>query len=305
MRLQNELIAAKEREVTLLQRVRLIENHPKSIGIQSDTFKQQKEQDSQTNAFIENAIPNLGTSLDMFFEQISARDVELERLRSDNELLNERNRELLINVESIQQIEEQFDDLTRMLATSENEQNIQIAAYQKDILSLKTKYNQERRKHQFVCEDFSELSLQHKSLKNNHNKMIHDLRKLFANREHAPLLDSTAFPISATDYKQSIEEMENELVYLKAKMVRTVESSLSKFVDFESIANIELNLLVHKKGVIQEDLSLNYITEYEWSKLWTKCEELEKQNSILDCKNKQFDELLRMAESQVFVSIKD
>lgn len=303
MRLQNELIAAKEREVTLLQRLRVVENDPqagelnaaKTCPSQPD---QLHDQGSQTSEIVANFQANNGTSLDILLNQICANDVQIERLQSDLKLLNEQNRDLLINCESLNEIREQFEDLTKMLAESDNEQNIRIASCYEDIVLIKTKHIQETRKHQFLSEDLAQLSSQLKSQKDHHNKIIQEIRKILVNSENMmPTSDAKGLSLPPD---KITEELENELVYIKAKMNRTIESSLNKFVDFESIANIDLKSLP-KKGVIQDDLSLNYITKREWFKLSDKCEELEKLNIILDSKRKKLEQILCLAESQVCV----
>lgn len=296
MRLQNELIAAKEREVTLMQRVRIIESNPKPSLPNADktNSKQLKEQDCQT---IENtnSFSNTFGTIENIIDQLSTKDNEIENLRSDFDTLNTEKRELFVKYESLMQTEEQFVDLTNMLATSEEDQNIQIASLYKDQVELKKTMVEITLKQQFVEEDLTQLTIRHSAFKQYHNRLIYELRKSFAHRKNIPLVDLTNVS-SATD--QITEELKRELVYIKAKMVRTIESSLNKFVDFDAIANIDLKNLKNK-SIIEEDLSLSYITSSEWIHLTKKCEQLEMQNTLLNRNEKQAQELLRLAESQV------
>lgn len=276
-----------------MQRLRVVDKSTQNVVLSSS--RQHTDQECQTIDTADNVEPRTNTSWDWVFNQFTTKDEQIQRLSTDFKRLTEEHRLALVKLESFAETESQFDDLTKMLATSDDEQHVRIAVHCENVLQLTNKYNKESRKHQFVQEDLDQLKAQHKSLIEYHNSMMYEFRKQLLNCE---ILNPPDLANRATCNDQLTEDLQTELAYIKAKMVRTSASALSKFVDLESITNIDLKAL-HKKGVIQEDLTISYLTQTEFDQLAKKCKEYEQQNIDLLNNRKKLDELLRLAESQV------
>lgn len=302
MRMQNELIAAKEREISLVERVRVCENMMQTtVGAKPIRSGQNKDQENQTvdtesetnEIFVSKEHPM--TSLDNILQQLSDQDVELDHLRSEMHRLNEDFREAVMTCESLKEVEQQFDDLTQVLSRSEDEQIARLAAQSDEMVQLKTKCAREERKRQFVQEDYDQLKRLYKKRTDHHNQLIYELRKHLTDLETKP-------PVSklTSSNPQSNNELQTELEYLKSTMIRISESALSKFVDYSAIGLPNVNFESFGKiGIIEDDLTLSFLTKTEWSSLNEKCKELSERNANLDRQCCRLEKLYQLAQIQV------
>lgn len=298
MRMQNELIATKEKELALREKIRekeiIITNIPPT-DIQIDL---PQEEPSSSDPKISITIDDDTKTIDDAKEldcNIKNLNDKISELQLENEKINDKNKELSI-------FKTQYNHLLSSIDKSDEEKSKIIAQQSQDLTHLQIEDLENKRKIKFLKEDhenfnhiIKDLQKENTNIKMNcKQKLIEKINKLSENQDLIRSLRETG----EIHVNKIIESMKHDIHELKMERAQQT----AKF--FKSIDQLDnLNLLGNKFNdniaIIEDDLHINYITKSELDNLNSRLKFIHNENESLQMKIKNMDDTINLLEDQL------
>lgn len=318
MRIQNELIASKEREYALKERCRISETIlAKSENSDRPVPKERLSLKSQPNAMQitnvdsnnitvgkqENEISDRAKQFDALYQHILDQEAEIEKLRLELVAITAAQRANEIKIEELKIYENQFNELTEASKTSEETKDSVLAEQIEQMVQLKNAINLEEKKAKFAQEDYEGLNKIYKHTKETQNRLTFELRKeLIESRKiysEYQIKQRKTEPIGAMD-RNEIAAIRSELINLKnktsylnsaiVKNIKTLDVDKETGLDFERM---------EKLGVVRNNFVVDFITKAEYEELESRCNVLKTLNDELTVHSNHLEKLLNLSQEQV------
>lgn len=314
MRMQNELIAAKEREYALKERCRINEK----ILEQSDKPDKPvpkerlslKTQPNNTVEPTENDKVTAGNAnerfsqFDSLYEQIVKREGEIEKLRSELTDAVARQRENELKMEEMKVFESQFHELTEASKGPAETKDTILAEQSEQMVQLKTLVACEAKKTKFAEEDYEGLNKIHKQTKEKLNRLTFELRKeliesrkMYAeneiNRKKAETNGGIADKKEIAALRAELDNLKAKTSYLNSEIVKNM-----KTLDGNNETGLNFDR-IDKLGVVRNNFVVDFITKTEYEDLERECNVLTTRNDELTVHSDHLEKLLNLSQEQV------
>ncbi|XP_037043635.1 centrosomal protein cep290, partial [Bradysia coprophila] len=320
MRIQNELIASKEREYALKERCRISEKIlEKSDKSDRPVPKARQSLKSQPNTVqgvqgvnadgddvakgSEKVINERVQQFGSLYQHILDQEAEIEKLRLELAEAVSKQRENEMKIDELKEYESQFNELTEITKTTDETKDSTLAEQSEQMVQLKNAINCEVKKTKFAQEDYEDLSKIHKQTKEKLNRLMFELRreliesrKLYSDHK----IKQTKMEPLATDDKNEIAALRTELNNLKTK-TSYLNSEILKDVktldvDNETGLNFER---IEKLGVVRNNFVVDFITRTEYEDLESRCNALSTRNDELTAHSDHLEKLLNLSQEQI------
>lgn len=317
MRIQNELIASKEREYALKERIRISETIlaktdkidrpiPKErLSLKAQpTNLQSSSVDLRTIAKgNENEFKERTEQFDSLYQHILDQETEIEKLRSELKEILENQRDSEIKIDELKMYENQFVELTESLKSSDETKESLLAEQIERMVQLKNTINSEEKKMKFCLEDYESLNKIYKHTKEKQNRLIFELRK--------ELIESRKI-VSETEIKQKrtepiVQEDKNEIAALRSELnslrnrtcyLNSVIVKNLKTLDNENETGLNYDR-IEKLGVVRNNFVVDFITKTEYDEMESRCNILTTRNDELTVHSNHLEKLLNLSQEQV------
>lgn len=317
MRIQNELIACKEREYALKERCRISETIlAKSDKTDRPVPKERLSLKSQPNTNVdvinitkgnENELNERVKQFDSLYQHILDQESEIEKLRSELAETTARQRENEMKVEELKIYESQFIELTDASKTSDETKDSLLAEQIEQMVQLKDTINREEKKNKFAQEDYEGLNKIYKHTKEKHNRLLFELRKeLIESRKilsEIQMKQKKAEPIAPTDKNENaalrseLNNLRNKTSYLNSIIVKNI-----KTLDDENEIGLNFDR-IEKLGVVRNNFVVDFITKAEHEELESRCNILTTRNDELTVHSNHLEKLLNLSQEQVMIYV--
>lgn len=321
MRIQNELIATKEREHALKERLKFNENiligtktifqqtsNPiNTVDVQVDDNVSSSNNASSNDHLNDNQLMQFNEDqntdyFQIFYQHIEDRDNELNEIRGQVEQITNNYRSVILECDELKIILTQFKEnpssSTLLISTNENEQQ------------LKIDYNKCNKKLQFLNDDYNLLLNIHRKSKEQFNLILYEMKKelLETKKLISQLKLQLQQPINnlmAENQKNKwiIDEnlkMKEEILILKFNLSKLSTQFLKNIQNMhtENLFNIDFTK-INTIGIITDNFPLEYITKIEYCNLQNNLNTLKNENSQLNIANKHMEKLLQIFQEQL------
>lgn len=307
MRMQNELIASKEREIALKEKVRIAENILKDkshIPIQLENINATIEEKSAepVDGEKDTKPDTMKYDFPVYFSQyLESKDKEIEQLNLQLNTSVEKYRELDIQCEQLQVFKNRLDEIVNSLGNSEDEKEILVAKQYEEILKLQSELKINEKKIQFFDDDYRSIKASSKKSKEENNRLIFELQKqLIDKNESLKKYQKHKCPIASKSFDIEKDEMISEITRLKTTLGQVSGQFFKHLpaVDLKNLSKINMDK-IEKYGVIENESLIHFITKKEYTALEYKCELIAKKNNELQNENEHLTELLDVYQNQV------
>lgn len=305
MRIQNELIASKEREIALKERARISETMLQKTKLIEEVQTETATSDPEIPVIFSKApepaprheIPPDVRGLNDLLNHIQELESILQKSRTDVKTITDHLRDKILECEKYKIFEENINILTEKLSSEDNEKDALLAQHASEIINLQTDLNKEKNRVIFVEEDYRDLKLISKSDKELNQRLLFALEHQLIDTEKQ-LKVSDLQMIKASDIENTADEdLMQELTFLKFKMAKFTEFTLQQISD-ENQLRSEFSQL-RKLGVIQDNMTLELVTKDEFEKIKNESQTLREQIEKLKINAKHTDDLLKLSKQQL------
>lgn len=298
MRMQNELIAVKERELALKERVRATELQTNVNNVAEEP----QCSDSNPNAMqtVEHSVP---VPAPRQFDALLQRFLEQEALIVDNQTALERaidaKRESDLANEQLRDIEQQFHDLTEMLANGDDEQMAAIGRQAEAVQALQSRCITAEKRRQYAEDDFHNWRSKQRSQSERQTAVLYELRKeLIAKKQKAKDL------VVAKQEKPPAgivaDERNSELAYLKMKLSKFSGKALQEYCKLETDPQLKIDFeKINQLGVINAECVVELISRSEINTLKNENKWLHDRNAELEKTNQHLADVLKLSQNQL------
>lgn len=295
--MQNELLATKEKELALRERVRSIETSHIGSVPEKQPIDEPDEEPSSTDPKINMTVEETTASENSkeINSQLKKLEENINELKSDNEKLSIKNAELSI-------FRSQYNTLLSSIDKSDEEKSKIIAQQSEELTHLKIDDLENKRKITYLKEDHENFNHIIKDLqKENTNIKMHCKQKLI--EKTTRLLESQDLIRNLRDNaairtNRTIEKLQNELQALKldrAQQTAKFFKNIHKLDDLEILKD-KFNF---KIAIIEDDLNYDFITKDEFYELNLQLKHLQNENEILHMKLKTMEETVKLTDDQL------
>lgn len=310
MRMQNELIASKEREYALKERIRISETiltktdkGDRPIPKERLSIKAQQNNVQPHNLEHVNEFKERMNQFDSLYQHILDLEKEMEKLRTELQETFAKQRENEIKIDELKVYENQFVELTQSLKSSDDTKESLLAEQVEQMVQLKNTINSAEKKTKFCQEDYECLNKIHKHTKEKQVQIIFELRKeLIETRNQiseAQLNQKKTEPIDQSD-KNEITQLRNELNILRNKTCYLNSMIVKNLKTLDNENEIGLNYeRIEKLGVVRNNFVVDFITKAEYEDLESRCNILATRNDELAVHSNHLEKLLNLSQEQV------
>lgn len=314
MRIQNELIASKEREYALKERIRISETilaktdqTERPIPKERLSLKAQPTdvQSSSVDVTVittknENEVKERIKQFDSLYQHILDQETEIEKLRSELKDNLDKQRDSEIKIDELKIFENQFLELTESLKTTDETKESLLAEQFEQMVQLKNTINTVEKKTKFCQEDYECLNKIYKQTKGKQNRIMFELRKeLIESRKMSETKHKRIEPIPQEDKNEisalriELNSLRNKTCYLNSVIVKNL-----KMLDNENETGLNYDR-IEKLGVVRNNFVVDFITKTEYEELESRCNLLTTQNDELTVHSNHLEKLLNLSQEQV------
>lgn len=314
MRMQNELIASKEREYALKERIRISEtilaqNDRPDRPIPKERLSLKTQQNKNPSGNDVGNLTKIDTSehrfnqFDSLFQHISDLETDLENNRVELKEAVEKQRERELKIEEMKIYESQFVELTESIKSNDETKELLLAEQQEQVVQLKNAINHEEKKMRFCQEDYECLRKLHKHTKDKQNRLIFELRKeLIETRKMIAEIEMSQRKIESADPsdKDELVALRHELNYLRRKTSHLNSCIVTNLKTLDGENEMELNYdRIEKLGVVRNNFVVDFITKTEYEEIDGQCKILTQRNEELTVHSNHLEQLLNLLQEQV------
>lgn len=297
MRMQNELMVTKEREMALLERIRLNEE----IIMKYQKGKQIGPSEGQPGPSHESPTKSaLKTKVNQLESELQSNSDQLNKYKTIMESDDQNQTELLAENDRLRIVEKQYNEVMLILEKSDNEKDQLIVSTLKNVNEIEIQMSSMHRKFDYLKQDNINLINGLKKIKLDNVNLLHDLKKDLAEKSKEIEL-SKLNQVSSTPEGPTIENLQQEIHRLKLELSSScsqIFKNLGK--TFEGNDNVEMDLnKTQNVAIIKENLAIDYITINELNALKETKDTQEKDFKDLKVKNKHLEDVICILNEQL------
>lgn len=298
MRLQNELIASKERENALKERIRTQLTTTTKMDAQPNA-------EEATDPPMETILPKTTLHSENFYEfyaeYISSSASEIAELRSAIDETTAQSRSFELKCFEIDILRTQIVELTDTLQSSKDEQELLLAKQYEEIIRCRTDLLVERKKTKFLHDDCHRMRKQSKADKEMANRIQFEMQKeLIQNGKLIAKLNQDRH-LTNKQPKQTLDHgTDNELIRLKVQLGKCTELFVRHLpsIDVQNVLRLPINEL-EQYAVVDGKLAVELLAKDEYLGLKERCASLEKHNQDLTIRSQHLNDLLAVHRQQI------
>ncbi|XP_063698238.1 centrosomal protein Cep290 [Culicoides brevitarsis] len=282
MRMQNELLATKEREMQLLERVRMNEDLlMKGVVNMGDTQK-----------IIQI---DMNQEVTRLREALEEKTQDLEKYKRIVESDDQNQTDLLAETDRLRIVEKQYDDLVAILEKSENERDLLLVSTIKNLNEIEHKMAVMKRKFDYLKQENINLSSAIKKIRIDDLQMIQSLKIELAQKATSDSVSSARqSPVPPTIDQQEIRRVNLELssscARLFKNMCRVQGASDTIEMDLTKLENV---------AIVKDNLAVDLITITEFNDLKSAKERQNQELREMKAKNAQMEKVLEIMNQQL------
>uniref|UniRef100_A0A182SH14 Uncharacterized protein n=1 Tax=Anopheles maculatus TaxID=74869 RepID=A0A182SH14_9DIPT len=309
MRLQNDLLAARERDMLLKDRLTIVD--PDASGRKSKSILSTESVNDSGNVCNEDdnseSIDRLEPEQLDFSEQVLLKAVEIDRLTERNEQLRMENERLLSVQDELQVTQKLYNEILHITRASDSEKDRLLVQTVDRLKDIESGVCALQRKVDFLKADNDNLHNSLRQIKSEHLSLLHDLRlelarksselkqtQVVAGGEKADSFDSTD---SSTD---QIEKLESELTRMKLEATNIYNIFLKNIqtVDKDQQLDVDYGKL-NQLSIVDNNLTVEFVTKEEYKRLKDRLGALEREIKRELVRNGHLEELLKVSNDQI------
>lgn len=302
MRLQNELIASKERENALKERLRINENLLTTTTKLSTQPNVEEPNDASTEPILPTSTIHCENFSEFYAAYISSSASEIAVLRSALDETTEQLRSFELKCTEIDVLRTQIAELTDTLHSSDDEQELLLAKQYEEIIRCRTDLLVERKKVKFLHDDCHRMRKQSKADKELANQIQFEMEKeLIENgKSIAELRKDPYLTNNKTNRTDQVTDTNDELVRLKVQLAKCMSLFVKHLpsIDVQNVLGLPINEL-EKYAVVDGKLAVELLAKDEYLSLKERYTSVEKHNQDLTIQNQHLTELLAVHRQQI------
>ncbi|XP_059612733.1 centrosomal protein cep290 [Phlebotomus argentipes] len=289
MRMQNELIVVKERELALKERVRVTQTQTVETNIPSGVEKY-----TQTDITEE-----ISTNFDTLLSHIGEKTQEIEEFRDKCSSIAAELQHKILENDSMKQQGEELKQLKEILSLSEDDRDQNLLKKSENYSTLQTELQTNRRKLEFLMVDFENTSEELKTERKDKIFLVAELEKELTNRrtrirfleqEIHELREDISTQVSESEYKK-LEGKFQKLSNLSARMCKDFLENIP-----ESASD---NLPTRDFAIVDSNVSVDLVTREEFLDMKYDARKTKDEISRLKIERKHLEEVLKVAQQQI------
>uniref|UniRef100_A0A182LRS4 Uncharacterized protein n=1 Tax=Anopheles culicifacies TaxID=139723 RepID=A0A182LRS4_9DIPT len=284
MRLPNDLLAAREREMLLKERLTIVD--PDASGRKSKSIQSTESVNDSGNVCNEDdnseSIDRLEPEQLDFSEQVLLKAVEIDRLTERNEQLRTENERLLAVQDELHVTQKLYNEMLQITNASENEKDRLLVQTVDRLKDIESGVCTLQRKVDFLKADNDNLHNSLRQIKSEYLNLLHDLRLELARKStelkqvHASgTMKEDSFDSMDSDL---VEKLESELMRMKFEATNIYNIFLKNIqeVDKEQLPDVDYSKL-NQLSIVDNNLAVEFITREEYKRLKDRLNELERE----------------------------
>lgn len=301
MRMQNELIVVKERELALKERVRVSERQTSTQTIQEDSKNPVGIDKVTQTDFIEEVSANLDTLLSHLCE----KNKELEDFREKCTSLATELQQKIIESDSMKHYSVELKQLREVLSLSEDQRDQNLLKKSEEFSNLEREIQTNRRKLEFLMVDFENVSEELKQERKNRLFLVGELEKELANRrtkiryleqEINEIREKNSQQVSEAEYKKLEEQLQKNT----NKLARICREYLKNLPTAEKETILQDDLEAFRDfAIVDSNLTVDMVTRTEFLDMKYDARKVKEELARLKIEQKHLQEVLQIAQQQI------
>lgn len=288
MRMQNELMVTKERELALMERVRLNE----------DLLKQQNVVRTEDGNSIESNLDDMRHEIGRLRNDLDEKSQELEKYKKIVESDDQNQTDLLAETDRLRIVEKLYNELISILEKSENERDLLLVSTIKNLNEIETKMSLMKRKFDYLKQENINLSNTIKKIRLDDLQLIHHLKIELAQKT-TEIEQNSSKQIPLID-EPSSDHLQTELRRVKLELTSSCAKLFKNMGRIQGSETIEMDLnKIQNVAVVKDNLSVDLVTITEFNDLKSAKEHLNSEMKELKSKNAQMEQVLTILNQQL------
>nr|XP_029732494.1 centrosomal protein cep290 [Aedes albopictus] len=299
MRLQNELLATREREMLLKERLSLKSKQSTfSLGSRNDSGN--VCDDEENTADIDQAIseqPDVG-------EQVMQKTMEIDRLNDQIESLKEEREQLHKVNDELVVTKNLYDELMEFTKSTDNEKDKIMVETLERLKLIESNICAFQRKIEYLKAENDNMHNTMRTIEVEHLNILHGLRSELARKnstlkklEHQTSVEGRH--VSSPD-SESIGKLETEIERMKLETANFYTIFLKNIqeVDKDNLLPLEYENLA-RVGLVESNLAVEFVTKEEFKRIKKQVHTVEDELKKQTIKNGHLEELLKISQEQI------
>ncbi|XP_053665459.1 centrosomal protein cep290 [Anopheles marshallii] len=306
MRLPNDLLAARERDMLLKERLTIVD--PDASGRKSKSIQSTESVNDSGNVCNEDdnseSIDRLEPEQLDFSEQVLLKAVEIDRLTERNEQLRTENERLLAVQDELHVTQKLYNEILHITSASESEKDRLLVQTVDRLKDIESGVCALQRKVDFLKADNDNLHNTLRQIKSEYLNLLHDLRLELA-RKSTELKQTQATGTHKEDSFESmdsdlVEKLESEMMRMKFEATNIYNIFLKNIqeVDKDQLPDVDYGKL-NQLTIVDNNLAVEFITKDEHKRMKDRLNELERELNRELVKNGHLEELLKVSNDQI------
>uniref|UniRef100_A0A182JUE5 Uncharacterized protein n=1 Tax=Anopheles christyi TaxID=43041 RepID=A0A182JUE5_9DIPT len=306
LRLQNDLLAAREREMLLKERLTIVD--PDASGRKSKSIQSTESVNDSGNVCNEDdnseSIDRLEPEQIDFSEQVLLKAVEIDRLMEKNEQLRMENEQLLAVQDKLQVTQKLYNEMLHITNASENEKDRLLVQTVDRLRDIESGVCTLQRKVDFLKAENDNLHNSLRQIKSEHLSLLHDLRLELVKRgsdlKHTEAIETSKADSFDSIESDQIEKLESDLLRMKLEASNIYNIFLKNIqeVDKDHLLEVDYSKL-NQLSIVDNNLAIEFATKDEYKRMKDRLEGLERELRREVVKNGHLEELLKVSNDQI------
>ncbi|XP_035906376.1 centrosomal protein cep290 [Anopheles stephensi] len=309
MRLQSDLLAARERELLLKERLTIVD--PDASGRKSKSVQSTESVNDSGNVCNEDdnseSIDRIEPEQLDFSEQVLLKAVEIDRLTERNEQLRVENERLLSVQDELQVTQKLYNEMLHITRASDSEKDRLLVQTVDRLKDIESGVCTLQRKVDFLKADNDNLHNSLRQIKSEYLNLLHDLRLELAKKsgevkqmqrvaggEKEDSFDSTDCS------SDQVEKLESELTRMRHEATNLYNIFLKNIqeVDKDQLLDVDYGK-VNQLSIVDNSLTVEFVTKEEYKRLKDRLAGLERELNRELVRNGHLEELLTVSNEQI------
>ncbi|GAB0100854.1 Centrosomal protein cep290 [Sergentomyia squamirostris] len=296
MRMQNELLVVKERELALKERVRISEKQISTQTLPEEILRKATtvERMSQTD-FVEESS---SIDFDTLLGYIREKGTEIEEFREKCSAIAAELQQKIIDCDSLKQQQEELKHLKETLSLSEDDRDKNLLQKIEESSNLEEALLISRRKLEFLMVDFENLSEELKRERKDRILLVAELQKELLGRKtkiwnlrHE--IDQLQNKVSSQIPPNEFKDLQNQLEKSRNFIGKICSEFLDKIPEEKEIK------VLKNFEIVDTNFSVDFVTKQEFLDLQEKTQHFQEEVNRLKTEKKHLEEILKVSHQQI------
>ncbi|EAT42669.1 AAEL005809-PA, partial [Aedes aegypti] len=288
MRLQNELLATREREMLLKERLSLKSKQSTfSLGSRNDSGN--VCDDEENTADIDQVIaeePDFG-------EQVLLKSVEIDRLNDQIECLKEEREQLLQSNDELEVTRKLYNELMEFTKSTDNEKDRILVETLERLKLIESNICAFQRKIEFLKAENDNMHNTMRTIEVEHLNILHGLRSELARKNSTLKKLEHQTSVEGRNLESEIERMKLETANFYTIFLRNIQE-----VDKDNLLHLDYENLA-RVGLVESNLAVDFMPKEEFKRIKKQLQTAQEEFKKQTIKNGHLEELLKISQEQL------